>query len=173
MLCPRTAQRFAFVIINGFPTFYHANNPNTFSPQVRARLPYPSFRDWPATWLLDVRNRRDQGLCWPVASEIDVYEAAAGYGNNSICGSYHWSGDGRCYVDDGRFRTGCATYSQIPYDTAFHTYTLAWSVGPGGTWEISWSYDDRAIFLINEMSDPRAPPPSASYYVIAETALAW
>jgi len=92
---------------------------------------------------------------------------------NALCGSYHWSATGQCYVDDGRFRTGCLPHDALPYDQAFHTYRLEWSTGPGNTWEASWWADERLLFRINEISDPRAPPPMESYYLIAETALAW
>jgi hypothetical protein len=62
--------------------------------------------------------------------EIDVYEAAAGsqqeggLGRDAICGSYHWARNGQCFVDEGRFRTGCLPYYTLPYDQDFHTYAV-------------------------------------------------
>lgn len=32
--------------------------------EVRAKLPPPQFRNWPAAWAISANNRRDQGLCW-------------------------------------------------------------------------------------------------------------
>ena len=62
--------------------------------ELSARLPAPAFRNWPAAWAISERNRRDTGeLCWPLSTEVDVYEAAAGapaasgLQDNAVCGS--------------------------------------------------------------------------------------
>ena len=59
-------------------------------------------------------------LLQPLSTEVDLYEAAAGakidggLGNDAICGSYHWGK--QCFVDEGRFRTGCLSHQEFPYD---------------------------------------------------------
>lgn len=45
--------------------------------EVSAKLPPPAFRNWPAAWMISETNRRDTGQCWPLASEIDLYEAVS------------------------------------------------------------------------------------------------
>lgn len=129
--------------------------------EISARLPPPTFRSWPAGWLISEANRRDAGLCWPLAPEIDCYEAAAGAGPGSgldgaaVCGSYHW-GD-RCFVDAGQARTGCLSHGELRYDEGFHTYAVEWWPEPNPV--IRWWIDGRQVFEVNRGSDPRAPLP--------------
>ena len=47
--------------------------------EVRALLPPPTFRVWPASFLISEKNNRDTGQCWPTTTEIDLYEVAGGF----------------------------------------------------------------------------------------------
>jgi hypothetical protein len=47
--------------------------------EVRALLPPPTFRVWPASFLISEKNNRDTGECWPTTTEIDLYEVAGGF----------------------------------------------------------------------------------------------
>ena len=37
--------------------------------EMNAKLPPPTFRVWPAGWSISDKNNRDQGKCWPLATE--------------------------------------------------------------------------------------------------------
>jgi len=153
--------------------------------EIRAALPPPSFRMWPSGFLISDQNKHDTGLCWPLATEIDMYEVAGGFdgggglGSNAMCASYHWGT--QCFNDLGSSQTGCLP--QPPLDTtAFHTYRVRW-----GSNYIEWAVDGKVFYVMT--SDPRVaaafpgvyvnavngialPAPDAMNIVI-ETALAW
>ena len=98
--------------------------------EVRALLPPPTFRVWPSSFVISDKNRRDTGECWPLTTEIDLYEVAGGFsGNNQVntglglnymCASYHWGN--QCFVDLGASFTGCLTPAQLNYSTSFRAY---------------------------------------------------
>lgn len=47
--------------------------------EINAKLPPPTFKVWPAGWSISEKNNRDTGTCWPLSTEIDLYEVAGGY----------------------------------------------------------------------------------------------
>jgi beta-glucanase (GH16 family) len=133
--------------------------------EVRARLPQPRFRVWPSAFLNSQRNRRDQGLCWPIANEIDMYEVAGGFGGNSMCGSYHWGYE--CRRDLGATRFGCLPGSDT-YSNDFHVYAVEWD-GNG----ITWRFDGREFYRMDRSTDGNIVLPPDEMNIILETALAW
>ena len=41
--------------------------------EIRAKLPPPTLRIWPAGWTISDKNQRDKGpLCWPLSTEIEL-----------------------------------------------------------------------------------------------------
>ena len=139
---------------------------------VRALLPPPTFRVWPSSFLISEKNNRDTGLCWPLATEIDLYEVAGGFagaantqlGLNNLCASYHWGN--QCFIDLGAANDGCFNAQQLDYADAFHTYTAEWDDN-----SITWSVDDVPYFTIDRSSG--ATFPLDPMVLILETALAW
>lgn len=86
--------------------------------EVHSKLPPPVYRIWPAAWVIDQKNARDTGLCWPLSIEADIYEMTGGLGNADICGSQHWGTV--CNVDRGD-QFGCRPRAT---DDGFHTYVV-------------------------------------------------
>jgi hypothetical protein len=144
--------------------------------EVRARLPPASFKIWPAAWLLSARSRRDQGVCWPLASELDIYEVAGGFdargglGANALCASAHY-GD-RCFVDLGAGKTGCVPAARLAYSEGWHTYAVRWTRD-----DVKWFIDGEVIHIATVASDPDLArgglPFKDAMALILETSAAW
>lgn len=118
----RGAPQKSFAFTSGWvDTFDKLELPADGLLEVRAQLPSPVHRVWPAAWVIDKRNARDQGLCWPLSIEYDVYESTGGLGDAQICGSVHWGTE--CDRDRGN-QFGC---TGRPSDGGFHTYAIRFS----------------------------------------------
>ena len=145
--------------------------------EVNAKLPPPTFRIWPSSFLISEENNRDTGKCWPVATEIDLYEVAGGFngqpqldtglGLNQLCASYHWGT--QCFVDLGASKTGCKTERELDYSESFHTYAAEWDAN-----RITYSIDGVPYFVQDrELYPGIALPVPDPLVVILQTALAW
>ena len=144
--------------------------------EVRALLPPPTFRVWPSSFLISDKNNRDTGLCWPLSTEIDLYEVAGGFsgsgqldtglGTNALCGSYHWGT--QCFADLGFDKTGCVA-SELDYAASFHVYAAEWNATT-----ITYFVDDKPFFVQDEAHNPGiALPAPDAFVIILQTALAW
>ena len=149
--------------------------------EIRAKLPPPTLRIWPAGWTISTQNQRDKGtLCWPLSTEIDLYEVAGGFfapgplGGNAMCSSYHWGT--QCFDDLGRYQTGCLSMTALPsssalpwYSDDFHTYSVEWT-----DQEITWAINDVVYFSANKGRFPgiTLPVPDAQELKL-NTAVAW
>ena len=145
--------------------------------EVNARLPPPTFRVWPSSFLLSELNVKDTKKCWPLATEIDLYEVAGGFDNdlqantglglNALCASYHYGP--ACFVDAGATHTGCLSPRELDPAAAFHTYAAEWN-----DTSIVYSVDDVPFFVQDaaRFPDITLPAPDAMI-VILQTALAW
>ena len=136
--------------------------------------PLPPSQIWPAGWAISTENMRDKGKCWPLTTEIDLYEVAGGFqgapgglGANANCASYHWGTS--CFNDLGRFNTGCLTPAQLDSSGAFHTYGVEWTDE-----RITWDVDGVVYFTMTAQSVPGVtlPVPDALELKI-NTAIAW
>ena len=145
--------------------------------EVRALLPPPTFRVWPASFLISEKNNRDTGECWPTTTEIDLYEVAGGFngqpqfdsglGLNAMCASYHWGTE--CFVDLGATKTGCKTAEELDYAGSFHTYGTEWDET-----SIVYSVDDVVFYKQDRENFPGIIIPVPDPMVlIMQTALAW
>lgn len=115
--------------------------------ELRAKLPPPSFRAWPSSFLIADSNKLDTGVCWPLSTEIDMYEVAGGFGSdtsglgsNAMCSSYHWGTS--CFQDEGATLTGCVSEAELD-TTQFHIYTVKWT-----TDFIEWSTETTGAFYV-------------------------
>ena len=141
--------------------------------EIRAKLPEPLFRMWPSSFLLSQENNLDQGKCWPLSTEIDLYEVAGGFGgdantglgSNAMCSSYHWGN--QCFVDLGAKNTGCLSSVELCPHCDYHTYASAWD-----DTKIEFFIDGRLYFTIDKSSGATIPVPDPMV-VIIQSALAW
>lgn len=133
--------------------------------EVSSRLPPAVERIWPAAWVIDAANNRDgltgEPLCWPLATELDIYEMTGGFGDSACCASVHHGTT--CDVDRGT-RYGCVPH---PVDGLFHTWALRWSASAGiATWFL-----DGVPFHSSTTQD--APLPAGAVAVVLNTALSY
>jgi hypothetical protein len=143
--------------------------------EVRARLPPPTFRVWPASFLISELNDHDTGVCWPLTAEIDLYEVAGGFDNNlqantglglnALCASSHYGS--RCFVDEGASFTGCKSQFELDPAAAFHTYAAEWNLT-----SVVYSIDGEPFFVQTSDKYPGMSFPDPMI-VILQTALAW
>jgi beta-glucanase (GH16 family) len=127
--------------------------------EVRAQLPAPVHRVWPAAWIIDKRNDRDTGLCWPLSIEYDVYESTGGLGAADVCASVHWGLE--CNVDRGN-QFGC---TGRPNDGGFHTYGLRFSPQ-----RVIWYIDGREYYR-NDVGFNGEPLSTVPFALILNTAI--
>ena len=142
--------------------------------EIRAKLPPPLFRTWPSSFLISNTSMRDTGTCWPLATEIDLYEVAGGFGGdavtglgrNAMCASFHYGRE--CFVDLGASLTGCLSPAQLT-TTEWVTYAADFS-GP----TIRFYVDGVLYYVIDKNNSPLAPLPAPdSMAIVMQTALAW
>jgi beta-glucanase (GH16 family) len=137
--------------------------------EISAKLPSSSISAiWPAGWIIANSNNRDQGTCWPLAPEIDVFEQTGGLGSSPICGSLHWGN--QCNVDRG-IDYGCTPAGTA--DSAFHVYAVRW--GPDGGGYVTWILDG-VVFAHQTKQSPNPAvtlPFSSPMALVLNTALSF
>ena len=132
--------------------------------EVSSRFPPAVERIWPAAWVIAAANNRDgltgPSTCWPLTTELDIYESTGGLGRADACASVHHGV--ACNVDLGN-AYGCVPH---PADGSFHTWAVRWDAAAGyATW-----YLDGVPFHGSVAAD--APVPSSVAFVV-NTALAY
>jgi hypothetical protein len=142
--------------------------------EIRAKLPPPTFRVWPAGFALSTLNRRDEagGVCWPIATEADLYEVAGGFdafgglGQNALCASYHWGYT--CRDDLGVARTGCLPSWRLDPAADFHVYAV--ELREDG---LTWFVDGQVFHRMDRGTDPSIKLPPDPMYITIETGELW